>query len=319
MSNYPPPAPHGHPHPPMGPMPPMPPGYPHPYAMGMMPMPLKPRLPKQPPCTTPCCTLYVSHLPERLKIPKLKDQLLTIFADYGEVLEIVAHGHLRMKGQAFIVYAKQDDATKAFEATQGRLFHGKPMVVQYARSNSYTTIKRDLSEAATNSPQVEEAMENYKRQKQEEKQSRDKLRQEALALLTTQMQQAFAPPVMPAEPGLPPQQPPRVEPLTPYNAPPHLFHLLFPGMAPPTAAQLAPPPNKILFLQELTAEVTEEDLVATFKKYNGFKEVRLVPGKADIAFVEYEDEPQAVAVMKDLGDTHEIKPGCTMHLSYAKR
>ncbi|CAJ0833291.1 18980_t:CDS:2, partial [Entrophospora sp. SA101] len=58
-------------------------------------------------------------------------------------------------------------------------------------------------------------------------------------------------------------------------------------------------PNRILYIQNLPPDVTDEMLSFLFQQYPGFKEVRLVPGKSDIAFLEYEADHQA-AVAKDV-------------------
>ena len=75
------------------------------------------------------------------------------------------------------------------------------------------------------------------------------------------------------------------------------------------------PPNKILFLQNLPENVTKDQLMAlfsqygrmrfdilvlllTFPRYPNLYEVRLIPTKKDIAFVEYLDEASAT-VAKD--------------------
>ena len=54
------------------------------------------------------------------------------------------------------------------------------------------------------------------------------------------------------------------------------------------------PPNKILFLRELPEDYGKEALAAIFGRFAGFKEVRTVPGRKAIAFVEYEDEEGAI-------------------------
>merc|ERR1712223_48712 len=46
------------------------------------------------------------------------------------------------------------------------------------------------------------------------------------------------------------------------------------------------PPNQILFLTSLPEETNEMMLSMLFNQFPGFKEVRLVPGRHDIAFVE---------------------------------
>ena len=58
------------------------------------------------------------------------------------------------------------------------------------------------------------------------------------------------------------------------------------------------PPNKILFLQNLPETVTKDQLNTLFSQYPNLHEVRLVPSKKDIAFVEYLDEGSAT-VAKD--------------------
>ena len=53
------------------------------------------------------------------------------------------------------------------------------------------------------------------------------------------------------------------------------------------------PPNKILYVSNLTLNLTVEYLSQVFGQYEGFKEVRVVAGKSDIAFVEYETQNQS--------------------------
>lgn len=58
------------------------------------------------------------------------------------------------------------------------------------------------------------------------------------------------------------------------------------------------PPNKILFLQNLPPDVRQDQLMALFGQYPGLSEVRMIPTKKDIAFVEFVDETTA-GVAKD--------------------
>ena len=55
------------------------------------------------------------------------------------------------------------------------------------------------------------------------------------------------------------------------------------------------PPNKILFVQNLPEDYDVDGLTAIFGRFEGFKEVRLVPGRRGIAFVEYEAEAGAIS------------------------
>ena len=55
------------------------------------------------------------------------------------------------------------------------------------------------------------------------------------------------------------------------------------------------PPNKILFLQNLPEDYDVESLSSIFGAFEGFKEIRLVPGRKGIAFVEYDAEAGAIS------------------------
>ncbi|XP_028316166.1 U2 small nuclear ribonucleoprotein B'' isoform X2 [Gouania willdenowi] len=78
------------------------------------------------------------------------------------------------------------------------------------------------------------------------------------------------------------------------------------------------PPNYILFLNNLPQETTEMMLSMLFNQFPGFKEVRLVPGKHDIAFVEFCGDAQA-GVAKDALQGFRITASCAMNISYARK
>uniref|UniRef100_A0A3B3ZAK5 RRM domain-containing protein n=1 Tax=Periophthalmus magnuspinnatus TaxID=409849 RepID=A0A3B3ZAK5_9GOBI len=78
------------------------------------------------------------------------------------------------------------------------------------------------------------------------------------------------------------------------------------------------PPNHILFLSNLPEETNEMMLSMLFNQFPGFKEVRLVPGKHDISFVEFESDTQA-GVAKDALQGFRITATCAMRISYAKK
>jgi hypothetical protein len=71
------------------------------------------------------------------------------------------------------------------------------------------------------------------------------------------------------------------------------------------------PPNKILFVQNLPDEYDIDALTAIFGRFEGFREVRLVPGRRGIAFVEYEAETGAISAKENtagmtLGEGNQI-------------
>ncbi|XP_053595327.1 U1 small nuclear ribonucleoprotein A [Microplitis mediator] len=89
-----------------------------------------------------------------------------------------------------------------------------------------------------------------------------------------------------------------------------------PGMM--NAAVPEQPPNQILFLTNLPDETSEMMLSMLFNQFPGFKEVRLVPNRHDIAFVEFENEVQSGAA-KDALQGFKITPSHAMKISFAKK
>jgi len=99
------------------------------------------------------------------------------------------------------------------------------------------------------------------------------------------------------------------------------------------------PPNQILFLTNLPDETTEMMLSMLFNQYvlcgffykielhinyfnfyrfPGFKEVRLVPNRHDIAFVEFENEHQSNTAKLSLNG-FKITPTHAMKITFAKK
>lgn len=71
------------------------------------------------------------------------------------------------------------------------------------------------------------------------------------------------------------------------------------------------PPNKILFVQNLPDEYDIDALTAIFGRFEGFREVRLVPGRRGIAFVEYDAETGAISAKENtagmtLGEGNQV-------------
>lgn len=77
-------------------------------------------------------------------------------------------------------------------------------------------------------------------------------------------------------------------------------------------------PNKLLFVEDLPHATTAEMLTMLFQQFPGFAEVRMVPAKPGIAFVEFEGEAQAGVAKAGL-DGFKITPENSMSVSYAKR
>ena len=79
-------------------------------------------------------TLYVKRLNEKIKIDELKNALLALFSQFGEVVMIRARSSLKMRGQAFITFKDINSAKEAKNKLDNVVFLGSPMIISYAKS-----------------------------------------------------------------------------------------------------------------------------------------------------------------------------------------
>lgn len=73
----------------------------------------------------------------------LKNSLRTLFKQFGDVLDVVAHQNIRMRGQAFVAFPDEASAEKAIKDLQHFVLYDKPMVLQFARNKSDVHAKSD--------------------------------------------------------------------------------------------------------------------------------------------------------------------------------
>eukprot|EP00053_Salpingoeca_punica_P012579 m.112747 g.112747 ORF g.112747 m.112747 type:complete len:227 (+) comp15986_c0_seq1:121-801(+) len=78
------------------------------------------------------------------------------------------------------------------------------------------------------------------------------------------------------------------------------------------------PANSILYVSNLPNETTEAMLAMLFNQFPGCKEVRLVPNRSDIAFIEYEDDT-AATVARNALQGFKVTPQYAMKINYAKK
>ncbi|KHJ91831.1 hypothetical protein OESDEN_08289 [Oesophagostomum dentatum] len=78
------------------------------------------------------------------------------------------------------------------------------------------------------------------------------------------------------------------------------------------------PPNKILFCTNLPDEATTDMLQILFNQFPGLKDIRLVPNRSGIAFVEFESEELAAPARIALNN-FKITPEKQMKVDYAKK
>jgi len=231
-------------------------------------------------------TIYINNLNEKIKKEELKKSLYAIFSQFGPIVDIVALKTLKLKGQAWVIFKEINSATNALRSMQGFPFYDKPMRINYAKSDSDLIAKMKGTFA--------ERPKRPKDDARKKKKSKDAKKAAAGGVVGQPM----------IQPGM-----------LPYGMGPPGGVGGFTGPPPIMGEQ---PPNQILFLTNLPEETTEMMLQMLFNQFPGFREVRLVPGRHDIAFVEFENEIQSSSA-KDALNGFKITPNNAMKISFAKK
>ena len=90
----------------------------------------------------------------------LIDGIRELFKESGNIVEIIAKKSLRRRGQAFVVYDSVESAQDAVDELQGFDLFGRPMHLDFAKTRSDHTVKREDGE---------EALQQHKKQRLAEK------------------------------------------------------------------------------------------------------------------------------------------------------
>lgn len=234
-------------------------------------------------------TIYINNLNEKIKKDELKKSLYAIFSQFGQILDIVAMTTLKRRGQAFVIFKEIGSASNALRTMQGFPFYDKPMRIAYAKTDSDIVAKLKGT---------------YKERPKKIK------------------------PPKPA-PGVDEKK--YVKPtwlakmyITKFTYFFYYFSCRDKKKKPTSAensntnTQTEQPPNQILFLTNLPEETNEMMLSMLFNQFPGFKEVRLVPNRHDIAFVEFTTELQSNAAKEAL-QGFKITPTHAMKITFAKK
>lgn len=223
----------------------------------------------------------------------MKQSLEALFSTYGRVLSVVAHANLRMRGQAFVSFKNKDIAAKAMQEVNGFPLYGKAMRITFAKSKSDSVVHHL---AGANTDEADAALEAHKSARIAQK----PITRRRNILREREMQRKRKA----AEAGIP------VTAVEPKSS----------SLARVQANQLPDeylPPNKILFLQQIPSATTKEDLQRIFGAFPNLHEVRTVPGRSDIAFVEYNDIPSG-AQARDATNGYALPSGERLKVSFAR-
>lgn len=239
-------------------------------------------------------TLYIQNLNESVAIPVMKQTLEALFTTYGPVLSIVAHKNLRMRGQAFVSFQDVATASKAKHEVNGFPLYGKSMRLSFARTKSDSVVAY-LGKA---SGSAEKDLEEHKKARLAQKpitRRRNSTRQRLF-----ERKKAHEQAVARGEAGLLPARR---------------------STSARTKAHQLPdeyvPPNRILFLQQMPDTVTHAQLMGIFGHLANLYQVRTIPGRTDIAFVEFHDIPSSVAA-RDATNGYVFPTGEHLKVSFAR-
>ncbi|KAH9912610.1 RNA-binding domain-containing protein [Epithele typhae] len=253
--------------------------------------------------TQPNTTLYVNNLNEKVKKDELRAQLFVLFTTYGRILDVVALKGPKMKGQAFVVFTDLSGATAALRGCEGMVFYDKPMHIEYAKSKSYATLRREDPEfVPPTSVHVKNAP-NGKRPREEEDAREAKRERPA-----------------PADDDSDDEEMEIEDDDEQAAGKASASGAWCFGCQIPAAAQQ---PSARLMCLNLPQEVTEDVLSVLFQQYQGYHSVSVVLSqtpsasgqKAKMAHVMF-DSPDLASVAKEALDGFTLKKGWVMSVSY---
>ena len=77
------------------------------------------------------------------------------------------------------------------------------------------------------------------------------------------------------------------------------------------------PPNKTIFLEHLPPDSSDEMIEVLFNQFEGFIEVRMLPTRKDLAFVEFKTAQNA-AEAKTALNGFKVTPTNSLKITFAK-
>ncbi|KAH8925195.1 hypothetical protein BT69DRAFT_1216806 [Atractiella rhizophila] len=247
------------------------------------------------PAVEPSHTIYVHNLNEKVKLKILSQSLRNLFSLYGRVLSVTCHSNLRMRGQAFVGLDNLEGAKKAVEELKGLPIYGKGLLLEFARTSSDAVVKRFDKENFDK--HLEERKITKKIHRRNNPLRRKWLTQKQAALKAAET--TIGPDGLPIQPAFITAQRRNI-----LQMPDEYL-----------------PPNKILFIQNLPEVITKEKLDGLFKQYPSLVEVRMIPGRKGIAFVEYADEQSSTVAKEALHNYRFTDTGSDlkMKVTFAKQ
>ncbi|CAD6964815.1 unnamed protein product [Tilletia controversa] len=244
-------------------------------------------------------TVYIRNLNEKVKLEVLKETLTNLFSLYGGVVSVTAHGNVRMRGQAFVALDNKKSAHKAVKEVQGFPLYGRPVQVTFAKTLSDSIVMKKMKDSGEEPSAEEEGntFQLHKKQRLEHKKEvRVEVRKKQLARKIAEKRAAAG-------------ETDGVAPMASASAAQRRQNVQMPDEY--------VPPHKILFLQNIAPKFGKNELEDMFTPMPNLVEVRTIPGKSDIAFVEFTDIPSSGAAREKLNG-YAFPDGSKLKITYAR-
>ncbi|KAI0638004.1 RNA-binding domain-containing protein [Trametes polyzona] len=255
--------------------------------------------------TQPNATLYIKNLNDKVKKEELRAQLYALFTTYGRILDVVALKGPKMKGQAFVVFTDLAGATAALRGCEGMIFYDKPMHIEYAKTKSYATLRReDPNFVPPTSIHLKDAP-NARALNGEKRQRDDRMDEDPREAKREKQDDSDDDG---EEMEIEDDDEGGAKQAAPSN-----------GQVPAAVQQ----PSARLMCLNLPQEVTDDVLSVLFQQYQGFHSAQVVPSptpnaagqRVKMAYVMFES-PELATVAKEALDGFALKKGWVMSVSY---
>nr|XP_042912359.1 U1 small nuclear ribonucleoprotein A [Parasteatoda tepidariorum] len=257
-------------------------------------------------------TIYINNLNEKIKIKDLKRALQAVFAQFGNIVDIFASKNLKMRGQAFVAFKEKKGAIDALRSMQGFPFFDKPLKIQLAKTDSDciakikgTYIKR---EKTTTTYRINKKEASIKEKSFVHNPDSPNNALQPSHQATNKSSNINLPAPNQHLVSIPPPLPLSSTSQKNLNRP---LMYVFP-------VQVEPPSNNILFLTNLPPDTNEMLLSTLFGRFSGFREIRTVSSREEIAFVEFDDVASAECAKNAL-QGYKLSPTHSINISFAKK
>ncbi|KAI0353474.1 RNA-binding domain-containing protein [Trametes cingulata] len=271
-------------------------------------------------------TLYIKNLNDKVRKEELRAQLYALFTTYGRILDVVALKGPKMKGQAFVVFTDLAGATAALRGCEGMIFYDKPMHIEYAKSKSYATLRKEdpnfvppTSIHAKNAPNARALNGSSAEKRQRDDRMDDDAREVKRERTENSDDEGEEMEIEDDEEGAKQAAPANGAPVACLHSACVVLTFLNTGQVPAAVQQ----PSARLMCLNLPQEVTDDVLAVLFQQYQGFHSVQVVPSptpneagqRVKMAYVMY-DSPDLASVAKEALDGFTLKRGWVMSVSY---